>query len=348
MMRAKTESRKIVSEKDGYGSTMNGTKKFNHNNNNNKNAPSSKSTKNDINDFDTAVREEMNRLEQKLQTMTAAAEKPNQGYNNGYNSGQQKASKSDLQIGFGTDPVIEKALKKAKQVEYKRQLDDIGSNKKGSTMSKTAKRNIRAESPRNAYNEPATDQSRARRPSMDGNYVGNGNGNNNGYGNNYSDGYQSNKSPLRERFDEYHSPSERSGGGGMTQMKSPSQARLRLVSDMYGASTVIGDSALSPGQWRPSGGNDDYDKKRAAAMENKRGLDQQIAQDKKRKDDEKARERQSEDKAMEKMLRQHEDDREREKNARDALKKAIKNDEKRQNANNGKISRNFSSSFILI
>ena len=179
------------------------------------------------------------------------------------------------------------------------------------------------------------------------NYVGNGNGNKNGYGNNFSDDYQSDhqpssKSPLRERFDEYHSPSERSAGGGMIQMKSPSQARLRLVSDMYGASTVIGDSSLSPGQWRPSGGNDDYDKKRAAAMENKRGLDQQIAQDRKRKDDEKARERQSEDKAMEKMLRQHEDDREREKNARDALKKAIKNDEKRQNANNGKIFRNFS------
>ena len=355
-MRTKTESRKIVTEKDGYGST----KKFNNNN------PSSKSNKNTNNDFDTAVREEMNRLEQKLQTMTAAAEKPNHAYNNAYNNGQHKVPKSELQIGFGTDPITEKALKKAKQVEYKRQLDDAGSSKKSSAASKrnsgetSSKKHTVGASPRNVANkslhtEPPSVLSRGRRPSVEGNFLGTGNINNYNSGNSYNDlqgsnGYNKsytdhfsplNKSPLRERFDEFHSPTEKKGlygdgGGGGMQMKSPSQARLRLVSDMYGASSVIGDSGTSPGKWRPSGGNDDYEKKRNAAMENKRGLDEQIAQDKKRKDDEKARERQSDDKAMEKMLRQHEDDREREKNARDALKKAIRNDEKRHNANNGK------------
>ena len=124
-------------------------------------------------------------------------------------------------------------------------------------------------------------------------------------------------------------------------MKSPTIARVRLVNDMYGASSVIGEigsnNIIPVAQWKPSvGQGDDIDRKRQAALDHKRGLDEQIMNDKKRKDDEKQRERQLEDNAMEKMLRQHDDDRERERQSQEALKIAMLAEERRQAENNGK------------
>jgi hypothetical protein len=114
-------------------------------------------------------------------------------------------------------------------------------------------------------------------------------------------------------------------------LKSPTQARLRLVSDMYGASSVINDSKIPLLHWKPSslGQGDDKDRKRLAALEHKNALDEQVAQDRKRKDLEKEKDRLSDDKAMQRMVKQHEDERERARVTRDALRIAMQKDASR-------------------
>ena len=114
-------------------------------------------------------------------------------------------------------------------------------------------------------------------------------------------------------------------------LKSPTQARLRLVSDMYGASSVIVDSEIPLLNWKPSslGQGDDRDRKRLAALEHKNALDEQVAQDRKRKDLEREKDRQSDDKAMQEMVKQHEDERERARVTRDVLRIAMQKDASR-------------------
>ena len=520
----KSDAKKVINEKDKVVAVYNGDKRGH-----NYQAPAMKPNRNNGEDFDIAVREEMNRLEQKLQSMIGGAgDKSKQAadhsaYNNAYNNGQHPVPKSDLQIGFGNDPITERAIKKAKQIEYKRQLDEVGNNKKGND-NRTRNRSVtppgnkgnrgkrdpqpmdindrmdgnqaeqgrrrrnRSKSPgepiggaarlqnqnqpsqyndqnrglgprRNSFNgnfednggggydgqKPQYDQynPNVRKSSIggsgDGNKNGNGNGNGyngygdgNGYGNNgnngYNDGYQNNngnKGPYQgngngnngngnngydEPRDDYlyerqqpqyqqngqngqqngnqnggqnrqpgngnngnngnnngyndgsasprrasndynssdrdedkrrHNNNNNSNNPYDNQMKSPTIARVRLVNDMYGASSVIGEigsnNIIPVAQWKPSvGQGDDIDRKRQAALDHKRGLDEQIMNDKKRKDDEKQRERQLEDNAMEKMLRQHDDDRERERQSQEALKIAMLAEERRQAENNGK------------
>ena len=128
----KSDAKKVINEKDKVVAVYNGDKRGH-----NYQAPAMKPNRNNGEDFDIAVREEMNRLEQKLQSMIGGAgDKSKQAadhsaYNNAYNNGQHPVPKSDLQIGFGNDPITERAIKKAKQIEYKRQLDEVGNNKKG-------------------------------------------------------------------------------------------------------------------------------------------------------------------------------------------------------------------------
>ena len=299
---------------------------------------------NKVDDFDSAVRDEMNRLEKKLKSMISdAGPSSQQNYekkgdrgstsanSNAYNNGQHVSLPSELQIGFGTDPANDRALKKAKQVEYKRQLDSFGNNRKDSN-GRMRNRSQSPERNRGGHSNFDGPPSNERRQNFD-DYGGNSDSPHDGYQkpvnsipkHAYTNGPASSSQrdfpQMRSSYpDNYNKPA--------VSKTSPTQARLRLVKDMYGASSVIADSHASPTDWRPSmmGQGEELDRKRLAALEHKSALDDQIAHDRRRKELEKERDRQSDDKAMQKMIKQHEEDRERERNAREALRLAMKKD----------------------
>lgn len=299
-----------------------------------------RSRNNKVDDFDSAVRDEMNRLEKKLKSMISDAG-PNSQHNyekkgdrgstsansNAYNNGQHISRPSELQIGFGTDPASDRALKKAKQIEYKRQLDSIGNNKKD-TNGRMRNRSQSPDRNRGGHTSFEGPPSNERRQNYD-NYGGNSDSPQkppsipkHAYTNGPASSSQRDFPQMRSSYpDNYNKPA--------VSKSSPTQARLRLVKDMYGASSVVADLQSSPPtDWKPSmmGQGEELDRKRLAALEHKSALDDQIAHDRRRKELEKERDRQSDDKAMQKMMKQHEEDRERERSAREALRLAMKKD----------------------
>ena len=374
-----------------------------------------------IKDFDSAVRDEMNRHELKSMISNNSpnsqksyhdhmSERGSTSANsNAYHNGQHISQPSELQSCFGADPATERALKRAKQVEYKRQLDSFGNNTKdanGRMQNRSQSPEKRLGSDRSDYNNNSytgSERERERgnqpipsergqsqedavqgghRPSfsrqeynrhpaaydLNPQYSNpNQSQHNAGSQQQYSNPSQYNPpqyNPNPQQYDQnppqYNSCSSDYGSSDRYEYQpppqpqaqqsyndncenptvsksSPTQARLRLVNDMYGVSSVIVDSQISPSGWKPSvmGQGDELDRKRLAALEHKKALDDQIAQDRRRKELEKEKDRQSDDKAMQRMIRQHEDDRERERVARDALRIAMKKDAAR-NTSQGK------------
>ena len=284
----------------------------------------------------------MNRLEKKLKSMISdAGPSTHQNYekkigdrgstsanSNAYNNGQHPILPADLQIGFGTDPINDRALKKAKQIEYKKQLDSFGNNMKD-TNGRMRNRSQSPERNRGIITTFDGPPSSERKQNFDSFGVHNDSPKEGykplsipkyAYTNGPASSSQRDYPNLRSSYpDNYNNKSAKS---------SPTQARLRLVKDMYGASSVIADSHLSPTDWKPSmmGQGEELDRKRLAALEHKSALDDQIAHDRRRKELEKERDRQVDDRAMQKMVKQHEEDRERERLAREALRLAMKKD----------------------
>ena len=74
-----------------------------------------------------------------------------------------------------------------------------------------------------------------------------------------------------------------SAGNGV---KSPTKARIRLISDVYGSSSMLGhDATVIKDSWRPSMGPSD-DRRRAAMSEQRQVLEAQIADTRRRRDEE--------------------------------------------------------------
>ena len=97
-----------------------------------------------------------------------------------------------------------------------------------------------------------------------------------------------------------------SGGKGVA--KSPTKARLRLIADVYGSAgsaQVLGQSNTPSNgvsvNWKPSGKNQD-DRKKAAVLEQKAILENQIADTKRRKEEE-ARQMKMQDEELERRVR---------------------------------------------
>jgi len=97
-------------------------------------------------------------------------------------------------------------------------------------------------------------------------------------------------------------------------MRSPTQARLRLVDDMYGASSVVSSNNQASPNWKPSlggGGYQDGDKKKRAALENKMYLEQQILDTKRRKETELRAEKEKDERILERHRMERENEKQR-------------------------------------
>ena len=295
-------------------------------------------------DFDSTVRDEMNRLEQKIKSIaidrgpTSSSLLKSEDHtirqigidnsSQSYCDHHHHLHPSTVELGSGAEY-------SAKQVEYKRQMGTIG---KRTDDASGRMRNTAQSSDWWKNDEGASRQ--LRKASF-----GHGHQENEGSYRTHdgfklcshskssailkpqpsnSNDQQSNQrmhrsrsqNPIQQLFGKHiHSPI----------MKTPTPARVRVNNDMYGASSVIVDSQISNQKWKPSlpGQGDERDRKRLAALEHKNALDEQVAQDRRRKQLEKDKDRQSDDRAMQKIVRQHDDERERARLTRDAIQIAL-------------------------
>lgn len=295
-------------------------------------------------DFDSTVRDEMNRLEQKIKSIaidrgpTSSSLQKSEDHtirqivmdksSKSYCDHHHHLSPSTVEVGSGTEYL-------AKQVEYKRQMGTIG---KRTDDASGRMRNTAQSSDWWKYDEGASRR-------LSNVSFGPGHQENEGsykthegckFCSHSKSSSNLKQQPLNSNDQLSNQRMHRSQSQNPMQhifgkhihspiMKSPTQARLRVNSDMYGASSVIVDSQISNKNWKPSlpGQGDERDRKRLAALEHKNALDEQVAQDRRRKQLEKDKDRQSDDRAMQKIVRQHDDERERARLTRDAIQIAL-------------------------
>ena len=273
-------------------------------------------------DFDSTVRDEMNRLEQKIKSIaidrgptSLTLQKSEDhtirqiGMDNGsksYYDHHHHLNPSTVEVGSGAEYL-------AKQVEYKRQMGTTG---KRTDDASGRMRNTAQSSDWWKNDEGASRQLRKASLGHGSSILKPQPSNSNDQQSNQRMYRSRSQNPMQQLFGKHiHSPI----------MKTPTPARARVNNDMYGASSVIGDSQISNQKWKPSlpGQGDERDRKRLAALEHKNALDQQVAQDRRRKQLEKDKDRQSDDRAMQKIVRQHDDERERARLTRDAIQIAL-------------------------